>query len=734
MTDTRPSRQKILKEKGIQGIVKVGMERLRKVASSLTEVQTPIGYSDLDLEDSITDSDVNSSAGIDWSKLAKTASDILGTIASWANVISEFGAWTAGQFTSILTSWATVVTDLGNLAWSQLTKTASDIMTVISSWANILSQVGAMTTAQITTALTNWANIITSLGAWTAGQFTSIMTSWATVVTDLGNLAWSQLTKTASDVMTTISSWANILTQVGGLAAGQITTMLTNWATVVTDLGNLAWNQLTKTASDIMGTISSWANILSEVGAMTTAQITTTLTNWANIITSLGAWSAGQFTSILTSWATVVTDLGNLAWSQLTKTASDVMTTISSWANILSQVGAMTTAQITATITNWANMITALGTATWSLISDTWTNFFNNAISSGLSALTSAGVIATGAIDTLAQMADNFFSGASGRAKFKTDLGLEYTKLEAIPYKLPTSAYNFIVNPDFEYGDWGGDETQSSTEAKFGLYSAKLEATGSNIASGTSNYIDVRGLDELTVAVWIKITEMTTATFYAQLFYYDSDKSGIGTPNHDDIATFNSTQDWTQHSKTYDPSNDFPVGTCFVRLSVSWYNGSDNPDGVAYMDGWQLNLGDQVVAFQDFTTYSYRWMPKEIKTSSTSQYSWSSTSWTDVLTLTWTQEFDCLALIFMYCYFATDAANYGFIRVLLDDTELDSSNGLQLYVAGWTSFGQVPNMHFVQNIDKGSHTLKIQIQSGVADKFVYATERRLTVLTGSRGG
>jgi len=57
-------------------------------------------------------------------------------------------------------------------------------------------------------------------------------------------------------------------------------------------------------------------------------------------------------------------------------------------------------AQITAMLTDWATFYAGIGPV----------------------ALTAAGIIATGAIDTIGQIVDNFFSGASGLAKFATGL------------------------------------------------------------------------------------------------------------------------------------------------------------------------------------------------------------------------------------------------------------------------------------------------------------------------
>jgi uncharacterized protein YjbI with pentapeptide repeats len=279
--------------------------------------------------------------------------DVLNTIGSWDNILTQFGAWTYAQIQSILTSWAQITNSaaLGlidftqyvtNRVFSAISGTITWAQNCFSTWATLLSQIGAATVAQITTILTSTTNVVSALGNWT----------------------WAQITKSASDVMGTISSWANILTQVGAMTVAQITTLLTSTANVISALGNWTWSQITKSASDVMGTISTWANILTQVGAMTVAQITTHLTSWANVISALGSWTTSQISTMLTSWAQMVTAMGNIAWSQISATAANLMSTISSWANILSQVGSLTVGQILTALTSWTQVTdpNALGT------------------------------------------------------------------------------------------------------------------------------------------------------------------------------------------------------------------------------------------------------------------------------------------------------------------------------------------------------------------------------------
>jgi len=161
-----------------------------------------------------------------------------------------------------------------------------------------------------------------------------------------------------------------------------------------------------------------------------------------------------------------------------------------------------------------------------------------------------------------------------------------------------------------------------------------------------------------------------------------------------------------------------------------WWNASGNPSGTAYVDGWQLNVGDQIPAFQDFTAYSFNWMPEKIETVSTTQIAWSSSDFTTILELSFECESTMMCLIFSSCHFQNQPNYQMDWQVTLDDVTLDSTfqiAGDILYIAQGT--------HFVKIVEKGSHTLKLQMRRASGSGVIYATTRRLTILKSFyRGG
>jgi len=615
----------------------------------------------------------------------------MATISTWANILTQVGALAATQITTMLTNWATVIGDLGNLAWTYVTKTAANIMDTIATWTNILTKVGAMSVAQITTILTSTANVISALGNWT----------------------WAQITKTASQVMTTISTWANIIAQVG----------------------NLAWANLTKTATNIMDTIASWTNILAKVGAMSVAQITTLLTNTTNVISALGNWTWAQVTktgaqimSTISTWTTIINQVGNLAWANLTKTAQNICDTLVSWTEMATKFGVnIATTLLTGTIQTAQMALSSFAT-----------NFFTGA--------TGLAKFANDVLNwnKIAGGVANFFGALTDRTGWKnadiaSDAAIGYSKLEAVPYKLPTSAYNYIMNPSFEYADWGGNETQNSIYVKFGEYSARISSTGSSVSSGYSNYIDVRGIDKLALATYIKITSWVSGGyFYSNMNVYTSSKTYI---KHTDWFTETGVKDWTHKTLTYNRGDSaFPSNTAFIRLQFGYH--TDSPDAnsrAAYFDGFQVNFGDQTPIFQDFTTYSYNWTPDKLETTSTTSTSWSQTSWTDILSLQFECESVMLCFISAYAYSrvynGTGSAQecVGMFRIIYDGTPISATIGdIGGYTRNTKYFRSPYSSHTVKIANKGTHTVKIQmcVYIPVSNATVYAFDRRLTIIKG----
>jgi len=371
----------------------------------------------------------------------------------------------------------------------------------------------------------------------------------------------------------------------------------------------------------------------------------------------------------------------------------------------------------------WSEFLTQLGTLTAAqvkIVLDTWSKIVDPAALGDL--LAELVKVGTGTYKWLS----DFFTGYGGSAP-----KLDFSKLSVIPYKLPTSAYNYILNPSYEYGSWGGNDTQSEDYAKFGKYSGKLVAAGSDVDGGWSNYIDVRGLTELTISVWMKVTSFTGGSFQTWIEYYDSSKVYI-TSSMLEIGELEAVTDWTQKTLT---DSDLPSGACFARVRNVW---RDTPTGTGYCDGWQLNVGDQTPAFQDFTTYSHKWMPEKLETTLSTSLSWTYDTWTDVLELVFDCESKMMCLIFGYANAMIHNDNAGI---------QDCTMGLELnidgaYIAGTLGYVGLESLaasghlhgcygtHTVIILEKGSHTLKMRIARLAGDATAYVTERRITILKG----
>jgi len=361
-------------------------------------------------------------------------------------------------------------------------------------------------------------------------------------------------------------------------------------------------------------------------------------------------------------------DAGVVAWNQISKTASDVVSTIANWANIITSFGAWTAGQILGVLTSWTQMTSGMGS-------------------------------------------------------------IGYARLEAVPYKLPTSAYNYIVNPSFEYGTWGGDETVTTVNPKFGKQYVTLTASGTNKSSGYSNFIDIRGLIYFSISVWL-VGVVTTPYFVLQIYFYKVDKTACS-PNGNDIEMISTDQSvWTQHTRIYNVSTELPSDCTFVRLRFSWWNSSGNPNGWMDVDGWQLNVGDQIPAFQDFTTYSFNWTPDKIETASSTQTAWSSTDWTNALELSFTTDSKMLLLIHAFVDIditTTTTSAEALLKLTMDGTDLVATMEHLGHMVANSFYGGYAS-HTVFVVEKGSHTLRMAMKACLSGVTVYATDRRLSIL------
>lgn len=119
------------------------------------------------------------------------------------------------------------------------------------------------------------------------------------------------------------------------------------------------------------------------------------------------------------------------------------------------------------------------------------------------------------------------------------------------------------------------------------------------------------------------------------------------------------------------------------------------------------------------------WMPEKIETIATSEYAWSSGTWTDILTLNFDCDSKMLCLIFTGCMFQPIPDYQMSWRVQLDDVTLDTAfqiNGDIFYIH--------QGHHYVEIVDKGSHTLKIQMIRDTGTGTIKVFARRLSIIKG----
>lgn len=334
----------------------------------------------------------------------------------------------------------------------------------------------------------------------------------------------------------------------------------------------------------------------------------------------------------------------------------------------------------------------------------------------------------TGTCETLCQTTgEGAFCGPSGSCEGS--------------YQLPTSIRNEVTNPSFEYGTWGGDETHCPV-SKFGQYCAQMIASQQNKSSGWSNYIDVRVHEKISLGVWLRILKYAgsfVGTFLASVNFYDANKSPL-TPDHADWVNIDTWDDsltqWTKYTKIYTIADDFPDNVAFIRLHFAWWNAAGNPNGDAYIDGVQANFGDQSPAFQDFTTYSERWMPKRIEVvSSTELSNPTPNQWVDVLMKSFTVLEDNMFLIIFanVDIYATAGSTVDLNvvwKLTLDGNDLCKTETIfSLTDNLFKKYGGPVPLIWFTTMNKGPHTVKLQTYrySGTS---LYCYDRILMMLTG----
>jgi hypothetical protein len=169
-----------------------------------------------------------------------------------------------------------------------------------------------------------------------------------------------------------------------------------------------------------------------------------------------------------------------------------------------------------------------------------------------------------------------------------------------------SSSGNFIQNGSFENGEWEGVLVITQDEAVYGQHSVKLAANASNTGGIWSNFVDSTNFDQFTLSVFVKIPEIKNPSFFGALYFYNSSRQLLSTKNHIDWLLLDSpNSDFVRYNCTLRVS-DFPEGTAYVKVRFRWWNEDKNPEGVAYLDGLQLNVGSAPLPWEPYEHFDLK--------------------------------------------------------------------------------------------------------------------------------
>jgi hypothetical protein len=190
--------------------------------------------------------------------------------------------------------------------------------------------------------------------------------------------------------------------------------------------------------------------------------------------------------------------------------------------------------------------------------------------------------LADAAVDT-----DKLANLATTAAKLAAN-SVEDTKL--------AGSENLLTNPGFETGDFTGWTQGSSTLDSGvyhgGAYSSKVEASGGN-TFGAVQYIAIDPTKKYKLVGWNKISALATGDCY---FNHKECDSGFSVLHHWSTV-YSSTMDWTKVEITFGPAGsgadyEWSASAAYIQIQHSFYNGSGNPSGTAYMDDIDFFLAE----------------------------------------------------------------------------------------------------------------------------------------------
>lgn len=141
-----------------------------------------------------------------------------------------------------------------------------------------------------------------------------------------------------------------------------------------------------------------------------------------------------------------------------------------------------------------------------------------------------------------------------------------------------------------------GSVSRSSERAHIGTWSMKIDAAGSPLATGYSNYIDLDTFaGSLTVGAWLSTANLAGCSAQGLVHFYNDSKVSIGTPlvwvgetaEHVEFKLFSHTLERAQ----------LPAGCRYVRLQFLMNGSPGLTFGDVWIDGVQAVPGDRLPAW-----------------------------------------------------------------------------------------------------------------------------------------
>ena len=152
---------------------------------------------------------------------------------------------------------------------------------------------------------------------------------------------------------------------------------------------------------------------------------------------------------------------------------------------------------------------------------------------------------------------------------------------------------SLVSNPGFETGDFVNWSQQNSSiesvEIHGGSYSAKLQASGSNILGCKTDPLVIDVTKRYTVDAWLYASSITKGNYYVKAMFYSDEAGTVLISSLDIIEIMVQMGTWGYISRSLGPSGSgadiiIPASTQSMRIGNEWYHADGNPTGIAYLD------------------------------------------------------------------------------------------------------------------------------------------------------